>query len=106
MIINNKINLCEYIKKNKNKIIVIMFINNSCTKSIQLKTLINKYKINYGYITDISNLQQYIDIWNINTIPSLMILKVENNNVIPLDKLCGFNSKFFINKFKKYNLIV
>ena len=48
MIINNKTNLCKYIKKNKNKIIVIMFINNSCTKSIQLKTLINKYNIDYG----------------------------------------------------------
>lgn len=106
MIINDKRNLCKYIKKNKNKIIVIMFINNSCTKSIQLKTLINKYNIDYGYILDINNFEQYIDIWNINTIPSLMILKVENSNVIPLDKLCGFNSKFFINKLKKYNLIV
>ena len=106
MIINNKKDLCKYIKKNINKIIVIIFINKSCSKSIQLKTLINKYNIDYGYINDFNNLEQYIDIWNINTIPSLMILKVENNNVIPLDKLCGFNSKFFINKFKKYNLVV
>ena len=106
MIINNKNDLCKYIKKNKNNIIVIIFLNNNCNKSIQLKTLINKYNINYGYIKNFSNVEQYIDIWNINTIPSLMILKVENNNVIPLDKLCGFNSKFFINKFKKYNIIV
>ena len=106
MIINNKNDLYKYIKNNKNKIIVIVFIDNYCTKSLQLKTLINKYKINYGYITDINNFKQYIDIWNIKIIPSLMILKVENNNVIPLDKLCGFNSKFFINKLKKYNLIV
>lgn len=106
MIINNKKELCKYIKKNKNKIIVIIFVNKSCYKSNQLKILINKYNIEYGYITNINNMNQYIDIWNIKIIPSLIILKVENNNVIPLDKISGFSSKFFISKFKKYNLIV
>jgi len=104
--INTKKQLCEYIKKSKN-IIIIIFIAKNCNKSKKIINYFNNNNISYKacYI-DNNKLSDYKQIWNIKLTPTIMFLKLCDRTVIPKDKITGININMLICKLKYYNIIV
>ena len=101
----------NFIIENNNNLILLYFGASWCGPCNKLKSkfkdpdeIINISKLKIAYIDiDIESNGEIIKLYNISNIPTLIFVKLVNNDVIVLDKIIGFDWSSI--KFK-YNKLI
>ena len=106
--IENKEKLIEFVKENK--LVILLFSATWCgpckklkEQLIEDKEVLRGFQVGYCDIDD-ENLEELVDIYKISSIPTIIFLSLQKNDIVEIKRIVGYDwigLEMFINSLIK-----